>query len=300
MERRKRRGIRRIGKNGIILCALTCFVIVGTVFCMAANGMENRIGVAAARHFVSVESKRAQVMRNFTQKVVNRWRKDAFSVRPGRATGTTEPKDGEKVVYLTFDDGPSENTKKVLDILEQYNAKATFFITGANEECRPYIREAYNAGHTIGLHTYTHNYSEVYASEKAYFEDLERVGKVAQEQIGYVPRFIRFPGGSSNMVSAKYNKGIMTKLVGEVQKRGYQYYDWNLDSGDGAGHGVEAIRSDSMTDRMNHVMILFHDMQTKDATVEALPAVLKYYQDLGYKFKAIDTAGYVCHHSVKN
>ena len=194
----------------------------------------------------------------------------------------------------------SENTKKILDILAEYDAKATFFITGANEQCRPYIKEAYDAGHTIGLHTYTHNYDEVYESDDAYFADLEKVGEVAKEQIGFVPCFIRFPGGSSNMVSAQYNKGIMTRLVKSVQEKGYQYYDWNLDSGDAAGYGKEEIEQNATTDKIDHVMILFHDTQTKDPTVEALPYILKYYTDLGYEFRGIDRDSYVSHHSVQN
>ena len=227
-------------------------------------------------------------------------RAETSSVHPGVPIGTTEPADDQKVVYLTFDDGPSENTKKILDILAEYNAKATFFITGANKECRHYIKEAYEAGHTIGLHTYTHDYDKVYASDKAYFDDLAEVGEVAKEQIGFVPCFVRFPGGASNMISAKYNKGIMSRLVESVQDKGYQYYDWNVDSGDAAGCNKKEIEENATTDKINHIMILFHDAQTKDATVEALPAILKYYSEKGYEFRAIDRSSYVCHHGVQN
>ncbi len=296
----ERENRRQLNINGMILCALVFFVIAGTAFCIVANSREKTAEVTAAERLAAQENKRAEMVKGFTQDVINGQRKDTFSRRPGRKIGTSEPKKGEKVVYLTFDDGPSENTKKIIDILAKFNAKATFFITGSNEECRPYIQEAHNAGHTIGLHTYSHKYDEVYASEKAYFSDLDQVGKVAEEQIGYVPCFIRFPGGSSNIVSAKYKQGIMSSLSEKVQTEGYQYYDWNVDSGDGAGCGKEEIEANSKTDKMNHVMILFHDSQTKGATVEALPAILKYYQDLGYEFKGIDTGSYVCHHGVKN
>ena len=102
----------------------------------------------------------------------------------------------EKVIYLTFDDGPSENTKKILDVLDKYNAKATFFVTGNGKKYNKYIKEAHDRGHTIGLHTYTHNYKQVYSSVNAYFEDLDKVGQMVKEQIGYVPHYIRFPGGS--------------------------------------------------------------------------------------------------------
>ena len=132
-----------------------------------------------------------------------------FAVQPGRKVGTTEQSD-EKVVYLTLDDGPSKNTQAVLDILDKYNAKATFFVTGAMPE------------YTIGMHTYSHDYAKVYASVDAYFQDLDQIGQLVKEEIGYVPCFIRFPGGSSNTISASCTKGIMTTLTQEVQARGYQ------------------------------------------------------------------------------
>ena len=129
-------------------------------------------------------------------------------------------KDNEKVVYLTFDDGPSRHTPEVLEILKRYQCKATFFITGMNEKYRPYIKTAYDQGHTIGLHTYSHNYSKVYASTNAYFKDLDKVGKLAKEYIGFTPKYIRFPGGGSNTISRKYNKGIMSQLTKQVGKKG--------------------------------------------------------------------------------
>ena len=137
-----------------------------------------------------------------------------FAVQPGRKVGTTEQSD-EKVVYLTLDDGPSKNTQAVLDILDKYNAKATFFVTGAMPEYKDMIKKAYDKGHTIGMHTYSHDYAKVYASVDAYFQDLDQIGQLVKEEIGYVPCFIRFPGGSSNTISASYTKGIMTTLTQE-------------------------------------------------------------------------------------
>ena len=223
-----------------------------------------------------------------------------MSVRPGVPIGTLEPDANEKVVYLTFDDGPSENTEKVLDVLKQYDVKATFFITGYGEEYRPMIRRAYEEGHTIGLHTYSHKYEEVYASEDAYFADLEKVGKIAEEQIGFVPCFIRFPGGASNTVSAKYKQGIMTQLTGKVQEKGYQYYDWNVDSGDGAGYKKDQIVSASKTDRYQHIMLLLHDGRSKEETVKALPEIIEYYKNQGYEFRPVDRQSFVSHHATLN
>ena len=178
--------------------------------------------------------------------------------------------------------------------------KATFFITGQQAEYRPMIKKAYKQGHTIGLHTYSHNYAELYSSTEAYFQDLKAIGEVEKEQIGYIPCFIRFPGGTSNTISADYAQGIMTQLVSMVQEQGYQYYDWNASSGDGGVCTTEEIIQNSTSCNLNKIMLLCHDSGTKDTTVEGLPAVIEYFQNQGYMFKAIDRNSYVVHHGVNN
>lgn len=222
-----------------------------------------------------------------------------FAVQPGREVGTTEQSD-EKVVYLTLDDGPSQNTQKVLDILDKYNAKATFFVTGAMPEYKDMIKVAYDKGHTIGMHTYSHDYAKVYASVDSYFQDLDQVAQIVKEEIGYVPCFIRFPGGSSNTISASYTKGIMSTLTKEVQARGYQYYDWNGSSGDGAVRTTEQLVAQATSFHDNNIVLLSHDSAAKDTTVEALPQIIEYYQSQGYVFKALDLNSYVAHHGVNN
>lgn len=300
LGRLSRRQIYKIYKG--ILCGLVIFAVCGTAFCMVVNSRElsREKKVAAASQEVTAVTEMTGNAVSEKAKDMKTARDTVFAVQKGVPVGVSDPQDGRKVVYLTFDDGPSENTKKIIDILAKYNAKATFFITGANENCRPYIKEAYDAGHTIGLHTYTHDYAQVYSSDQAYFSDLAQIGEVAKEQIGYVPCFIRFPGGSSNMVSAEYNQGIMSRLVQQVQDEGYQYYDWNVDSGDAAGCNKEQIEQNACSGKKDHIMILFHDTQTKGATVEALPKILEHYTNLGYEFKALDRESYACHHGVQN
>ena len=227
-------------------------------------------------------------------------RDKSMSLQPGVAVGTMDPQDDEKVVYLTFDDGPSANTQRVLDILDQYDAKATFFITAQQPDYFPMIKKVYDEGHTIGLHSYTHEYDQVYASVDAYFDDLEKIGEVAKEQLGFVPCFIRFPGGASNSISKKYSVGIMTQLTQQVLDKGYQYYDWNVSSGDGGTVTADQIIAQSETDEYTKVMLLFHDTEAKESTIQALPTVMEYYKNLGYSFKAIDRESLVVHHSVNN
>ena len=223
-----------------------------------------------------------------------------ISVVENKTIGTFT-QSNEKVVYLTFDDGPSKNTAQVLKILNTYGAKATFFVTGTNEEYYYLINETYEAGHTIGLHTYIHEYDQIYNSTTAYFSDLKKIEDLIYEQIGTVPKYIRFPGGSSNKVSKKYCTKIMSKLTKEVINRGYQYYDWNEDSEDGSGElSVKQLIKNATASNENNIILLFHDANGKESSLKALGAVIQYYQNQGYVFKGIDDNSYVVHHSVNN
>lgn len=207
----------------------------------------------------------------------------------------------EKVVYLTFDDGPSKNTEKVLDILDKYDAKATFFVTGTNEEYFYLIKETYNRGHTIGLHSYVHEYDQIYNSASAYFADLKKIEDLVYKQINFIPKYVRFPGGSSNQISKQYCQKIMTKLTKEIINRGYQYYDWSEDSKDGSGNlNADELFENATKSNENNIVLLFHDANGKESTVAAIEKVIIYYQQKGYIFKGIDDDSYVVHHSVNN
>ena len=209
---------------------------------------------------------------------------------------------GDGIIYLTFDDGPSENTDKVLKILKKYDAKATFFVTGNNQKYNDSIRKAEKQGNTIALHTYTHDYATVYSSTEAYFNDLQQISDMVKQITGKAPKYIRFPGGSSNMVSANYSQGIMSKLDSMVHERGYEYFDWNCSSGDAASNSVPAqtIVDNSTNCNYDQIMLLFHDSSPKTSTVEALPAIIENYKSRGYVFKAISDDTPIFHHGVNN
>lgn len=215
---------------------------------------------------------------------------------------TENPQYNEKIVYLTFDDGPSENTKKVLNILKDNEVKGTFFVTGHDPSHNGYIKEAFDQGHAIGLHTYSHDYKNIYSSIDAYFNDLDQINTMVKSITGQQSDIIRFPGGSSNSISAQYSVGIMSKLVKMVNERGYQYFDWNVSSGDAAGNDIskEQIIKESCNDGLNQVVLLFHDSATKNSTVEALPEIIKFYKDRGYKFYPLSKESYVVHHGTTN
>ncbi len=225
-----------------------------------------------------------------------------FAVDPARTEWNWASND-TPTAYLTFDDGPSENTQAVLDILDAYGIKATFFVTGINPDYYPMIAECYRRGHTIGLHSASHVYEGVYASPEAYWSDLNLIGEIVRQQIGYVPCFIRFPGGSSNTISADYTPGIMTQLSEEVQAAGYQYYDWDVSCGDGAVHTADELVAATMAemhDLPTNFVFLIHDGAGKQTSVEALPRIIDYFISEGYLFAPIDRTTRVCHHGISN
>lgn len=208
------------------------------------------------------------------------------------------PEYNDKIVYLTFDDGPSYNTPEVLKILDRYKIKATFFVTGHDPSSYEYIKQAKEAGHTIGLHTYTHDYANIYSSTNAYFQDLDKISSLVEELTGTKANVIRFPGGSSNTISENYSKDIMPSLIQGVLERGYQYFDWNVTSGDASGINVDAsyIISQSCTEDANQINLLFHDAAGKETTVQALPTIIEYYLDRGYSFYPISQESFIVHH----
>lgn len=205
---------------------------------------------------------------------------------------------GQKVCYLTFDDGPSANTLKILDILNKYGVKATFFVI--NSADIGYVKNIYEAGHTVGLHSATHNYSQIYSNTDAYFNDLQQISDKVESIIGVKPTVMRFPGGSSNKVSAKYCGGIMTRLVSLVQERGYSYFDWNVSSGDADSNtpSYTYIRNNVINSakNKNSACVLMHDSSVKTTTVQALPEIIEGLMAMGYSFEALTPETYGYHH----
>ncbi len=192
----------------------------------------------------------------------------------------------DKIAYLTFDDGPSENTEKILDILDGYGVKATFFVISKKNQDKGY-KMIVDRGHTIALHSYTHTYSKIYKSEEAYFDDLAKISDKVYNLTGVRSTIIRFPGGSSNTVHRKYCKGLMKKLKTAVTEKGYVYHDWNVDSGDATGSNVavETLVNNVKKGAKGRdvIDILMHDTgKSKQTTVEALPEIIEYLLSEGY------------------
>ena len=190
-------------------------------------------------------------------------------------------------IYLTFDDGPNSGTTNViLDILKEEGVKATFFVTNKGDDSL--IKREFDEGHTVALHTASHNYAQIYSSVDAYFQDLYSVQDRVKRITGEESKIIRFPGGSSNTVSRKYSAGIMSTLTQEVLNRGFKYYDWNLSSGDAGEttdpNGVYSnVVNNLSRDRVN--MVLMHDIKTY--TRDALRNIIRYGKENGYTFEKI-------------
>ena len=199
-----------------------------------------------------------------------------------RTVTVRDKQPGEKVIYLTFDDGPGAYTGQLLDVLKKYDVKATFFVTCKGDDSL--IKREYDEGHTVALHTCSHNYNQIYASYSAYFKDLDQVKARVKRITGYEANIIRFPGGTSNGVSSNIS---MKSLSKQVLDKGYYYFDWNVSSGDAGGQstsdGVYYAVINSL--KRGSSVVLQHDI--KKFSVEAVERIIQYGKANGYTFERL-------------
>ena len=211
---------------------------------------------------------------------------------------------GSGVIYLTFDDGPSSSiTPKILDILKEKNVKATFFVLNYSSSLEYLIKREYNEGHSIGIHGYSHVYSDIYKSDEAFMNNVTKLQKKIAESIGYEPTIIRFPGGSSNTVSKNYSKGIMTRLTKSVVDTGFKYYDWNVSSGDAGGAQTSAQVYKNVVNNLSKSrsnVVLMHDFAGNTKTLNALADIIDYGLENGYVFKPITKDTPMVTHHISN
>lgn len=203
------------------------------------------------------------------------------------------------VIYLTFDDGPNNYyTPVILDVLKKYNVKATFFVTSAGSD--DLIKREYDEGHAVAIHTSSHAYNVVYASEEAFWNDMNIIKERIVRITGVEPTMMRFPGGSSNTVSRHYSIGIMGRLAEDIENKGYAYFDWNISSGD-AGEttdpNVEYANVINSLSKSRGNVVLMHDI--KKHTSQAIESIVKYGIDNGYTFDVLNNS-VVCHQPINN
>lgn len=186
------------------------------------------------------------------------------------------------MVYLTFDDGPSANSNRILDILDDYDVKATFFVVGKNdEESKAVYKRIVDEGHTIGMHSYTHSYADIYASTESFEKDLNRIQTLIKNTTGVNSQFYRFPGGSSNRVA----DADMSEFATILNEQGITYFDWNVSSGDATSSAFTAkeLVDNVMGDVVKYKtsVVLLHDATNKGNTVEALPDMIESLREIG-------------------
>ena len=194
---------------------------------------------------------------------------------------TSEDGMSDKVIYLTFDDGPSDRvTPKILDVLKEENVKATFFIIGRNAETRkPLVKREFDEGHSVAVHSYSHEYTKIYASPEKLIEDIDKCNNIIREVTGQTSSVYRFPGGSF---------GLSANLINAVTRHGMRYVDWNASTRDAEIYNPTpdqlykaAVSTPAYPDS---IVMLAHDSTTKTATAESLKQIIRHYKNSGYVF----------------
>lgn len=281
----RRKRVRRIKRIIIITCI--CLLLAPTVFCVfllfKINSLEERLDRMTVPETVEVVSGPGVSVSDEPETEVTE-----TPVTSGAATDyDSEPV--TRKVYLTFDDGPGPNTEKILDILKKYDVKATFFVTGKEDTFSEQMyKRIVDEGHTLGMHSYSHVYDEIYASEDAFTQDLEKLSEYLYDVTGTRSVFYRFPGGSS----VTQTQVPIENLIYILEDRGITYLDWNVLSPDIRDGNVskKQMISEIMEDvnRYETSVILFYDTQTQPMTVKALPKIIKKLQNEGCEILPVD------------
>lgn len=204
-----------------------------------------------------------------------------------------------KIIYLTFDDGPGPYTEQLLETLDKYNVKVTFFTV--NTGYTSLIAKEAEAGHSVGIHSATHDYAKIYQSQEAFFSDLHKMQDIIADKTGTRPTILRFPGGSSNTVSRRYCKGIMSTLAQAVTDQGFQYFDWNVLSGDaGETTSTQQVAQNVIdgVQRQDVSIVLQHD--TQDFSVAAVEKIIVWGLAHGYTFLPLEPSSPTVHQHINN
>lgn len=298
MAGQKDTGAAKGGNLLLLRISMALLLVFCAVLLVRIHGLDKRIEDVTARteYLVQMAAQQQEALKKLTEEPAETEEKEEIppknAPQNGALTGDTDGAAGEEdteipvqeeeaahKVYLTFDDGPSANTLKVLDILEEYGVKATFFTVGtAGEGEEEILKQIVEAGHTLGMHSYTHDYSEIYSSVENFAADFAREQEFLYKVTGVKSKVYRFPGGSSNAVSSI----DMKEFAEYLDRQGVRFFDWNVSSGDGGSHlfPVETIVENCTGNisRYSVSVILMHDSAGKTTTLEALPIIIEKIQ----------------------
>lgn len=287
-----RRTNRRSNKKSLSLVKVVVFCLFLASFAMAIFTQTQAI--ISKNENKKIESK-VSTLKEDNKKSLEEINKLQDDVKKLKAD-VVKKRENSKIAYLTFDDGPSKNTTRILKILKENNIKATFFVNG-----HPGLEEEYKAiiadGHVLANHTYSHDYGKVYSSVDNFKADVKKLDKYLEEVTGEAPSHIlRYPGGSNNTISYNYGgRKIMRQIVDEMAKE-YTHFDWNVDSTDASAMVqqkdkiVRSVLSESK--QVKHAVILMHDLNPKTTTPDALPEIIKGLKEQGFEFDKMTKDSY--------
>jgi len=273
-QRRKR--IQRLKK--MIVSTVILAILIPTVLCVVLSvqlfNVSKELKILREKEAV-LELNEVATQEKNDEEIAEKADSDAIQSESNLSGPMTE----SRKVYLTFDDGPSIYTDDILDILSVYGVKATFFVIGAVDEAyAPMYQRIVEEGHSIGMHSYSHKYTEVYGSVEDFKEDFLKIKGLIKDKTGVECLIYRFPGGSSNSIGKKN----IQEYIAYLEEENVIYYDWNISSGDATGVPVsveEIVRNSTLElEKYNSAYILLHDSSTKKNTVEALPKIIETIQ----------------------
>lgn len=316
-QRARRQRINRI-KMGIIL-----FLVSWMVICMAINvfllvrvsSLQDQIGIIAEKMLrstqIKTEANAPSPETNGDYAIYDQNAGDDTAAEEDApeanekvrayiaAEDNARKEDDPMTVYLTFDDGPSENTPEILKILKKHGVKATFFVTGKEgDKAKEWYKQIVAEGHTLGMHSYSHKYSTIYESVESFSADFTKLYHLLEDTTGVKCQFYRFPGGSSNQVS---NTDI-NEFIDYLGEQGMTYYDWNVVCGDATSqiYTTDELVQNVMKDvvKYKYSVVLMHDAAEKDTTVEALEKVLKKLEKMDAEILPITADSPVIHHVI--
>lgn len=273
----RRKRINRLKKKilGGVMMAVLIPVTVSIILGVRVHQLSGRIRQQDVT-IQELENENENLAGTFSTESVEESEREALQEEMDEETPAAgEEEENRKKIYLTFDDGPSSNTDEILDILRAYDVKATFFVVGKTDETsRKAYRRIVEEGHTLGMHSYSHSYADIYDSEEDFQADMKKLQEYLYELTGVWPRYYRFPGGSSNTVSSI----DMQKLADWLTDQGITYFDWNVASGDAVSKELPAdtLTANCLAGIANqqNCVVLMHDAAGKHTTVEALPEII--------------------------